>query len=121
MSSLFPLQAKDVVFGYGTRVVLDGVTLTASAGQRLGLVGENGSGKSTLLRLLAGREEPRSGEGRRGPDVGFLLQELPFSLEATFADVLDDALAELRAAAARLDALTAAMPDRPDAPAVLAA
>src|SRR5436305_923045 len=45
--SLF-LQAKDVVFGYGARIVLDGISLTASAGQRLGLVGENGVGKSTL-------------------------------------------------------------------------
>ena len=119
MSTLFPLQAKDVVFGYGTRVVLDGVSLTASAGQRLGLVGENGSGKSTLLRLLAGLEEPRSGEVLRGPDVGFLLQELPFPMDATFGDVLDDALAEIRVATARLDELTAAMTDRPDDAAVL--
>ncbi|WP_206788267.1 ABC-F family ATP-binding cassette domain-containing protein [Amycolatopsis sp. MtRt-6] len=119
MSPVFPLQAKDVVFGYGTRVVLDGVSLTASAGQRLGLVGENGTGKSTLLRLLAGLEEPRSGEVLRGPDVGFLLQELPFPMDATFADVLDDALAEIRAATARLDELTAAMTDRPDDAGVL--
>jgi macrolide transport system ATP-binding/permease protein len=119
MSTLFPLQAKDVVFGYGIRVVLDGVSLTASAGQRLGLVGENGTGKSTLLRLLAGLEEPRSGEVLRGPDVGFLLQELPYRMDATFADVVDDALAEIRAATARLDELTAAMTDRPDDGAVL--
>ncbi|WIX91614.1 ABC-F family ATP-binding cassette domain-containing protein [Amycolatopsis sp. DG1A-15b] len=119
MSTLFPLQAKDVVFGYGTRVVLDGVSLTASAGQRLGLVGENGTGKSTLLRLLAGLEEPRSGEVLRGPDVGFLLQELPHPPDATFADVLDGALAEIRAAAARLDELTTAMTDRPDDEGVL--
>ncbi|WP_328616325.1 ATP-binding cassette domain-containing protein [Amycolatopsis sp. NBC_00355] len=120
MSTLvFPVQAKDVVFGYGTRVVLDGVSLTASAGQRLGLVGENGTGKSTLLRLLAGLEEPRSGEVLRGPDVGFLLQELPFSPDGTFAAVVDAALAEIRAATVRLDELTTAMTERPDDAAVL--
>ncbi|SEO79670.1 ABC-F family ATP-binding cassette domain-containing protein [Amycolatopsis saalfeldensis] len=116
--SLF-LQAKDVVFGYGTHTVLDGVSLTASAGQRLGLVGENGSGKSTLLRLLSGLEVPRSGEIVRGDDLGFLLQELPFPGTATFADVVDSALAEIRSAAGRLERLTSAMADRPDDPALL--
>ncbi|HEY2058217.1 MAG TPA: ABC-F family ATP-binding cassette domain-containing protein [Amycolatopsis sp.] len=116
--SLF-LQAKDVVFGYGTHTVLDGVSLTASAGQRIGLVGENGSGKSTLLRLLAGLEVPRSGEIVRGDDLGFLLQELPFPGTATFADVVDGALAEIRSAAGRLERLTAAMADRPEDPELL--
>ncbi len=113
------LQAKDVVFGYGARIVLDWISLTASAGQRLGLVGENGSGKSTLLRLLAGLSEPRTGEIRRGDDLGFLVQELPFPASATMTDVIDDALAEIRAAAGRLDELTAAMTERPDDAAVL--
>ncbi|MGW4490298.1 ABC-F family ATP-binding cassette domain-containing protein [Amycolatopsis sp. NPDC004368] len=113
------LKAVDVVFGYGARTVLDGVSLTASAGRRLGLVGENGTGKSTLLRLLAGLEQPRSGEILRGDDVGFLLQELPFAPSATFGHVLDHALADIRAAAARLDTLTAAMTDRPDDAGVL--
>ena len=113
------LQAKDVVFGYGTHTVLDGVSLTASAGQRIGLVGENGSGKSTLLRLLAGLEVPRSGEVVRGDDLGFLLQELPFPGTATFADVLDGALAEIRSAAEQLERLTSAMADRPEDPELL--
>ncbi|MFE0020715.1 ABC-F family ATP-binding cassette domain-containing protein [Amycolatopsis sp. NPDC059021] len=119
MSRTLSLQANDLVFGYGARVVLNGVSITASAGQRVGLVGENGAGKSTLLRLLAGLEEPRSGEIRRGEDLGFLLQELPFPATATFSDVIDDALAEIRAATVRLDELTATMAERPDDVAVL--
>lgn len=119
MSSSLSLIAKDLVHSYGDRVVLDGVDLTASAGQRLGLVGENGVGKSTLLRLLAGVEEPDAGEVLRGDDLGFLLQELPFSLTARFSDVVDDALAEIRQASARLDELTGALAERPDDAAVL--
>ncbi|HUS62233.1 MAG TPA: ABC-F family ATP-binding cassette domain-containing protein [Acidimicrobiales bacterium] len=52
------------------------LSLTVSAGDRLGVVGLNGTGKSTLLRVIAGAGEPESGVVRRGRDVrvGFLEQ-----------------------------------------------
>ncbi|MGB0095123.1 MAG: ATP-binding cassette domain-containing protein, partial [Solirubrobacteraceae bacterium] len=56
------LRARDVRKGFGDGAVLDGVSLTVTAGQRLGVIGDNGAGKSTLLRLLAGRLVPDSGE-----------------------------------------------------------
>ncbi|MBN6039391.1 ABC-F family ATP-binding cassette domain-containing protein [Amycolatopsis sp. 195334CR] len=114
MSVSLSLQARDLTFSYGDRVVFDGLDLTASAGQRLGLVGENGVGKSTLLRLLAGLEEPHAGSVRRGADLGFLVQELPFPGDARFSDVIDDALSEIRDAAARLDRLTAQLAVAPE-------
>ncbi|MET0135371.1 MAG: ABC-F family ATP-binding cassette domain-containing protein [Kibdelosporangium sp.] len=92
------LVARDLDKVYGDRRVLNGVSLTASPGQRLGLVGENGVGKSTLLRLLAGIEQPDSGEITRPPDRGFLAQELPYPLDSTVSEVVDSALAEIRAA-----------------------
>jgi ATP-binding cassette subfamily F protein uup len=46
---------------YGTRTVLDGVSLGIAEGDRIGVVGRNGGGKSTLLRLLAKLEEPDRG------------------------------------------------------------
>ncbi|MGC7099651.1 ABC-F family ATP-binding cassette domain-containing protein [Amycolatopsis lurida] len=114
MSISLSLQARDLTFSYGDRVVFDGLDLTASAGQRLGLVGENGVGKSTLLRLLAGLEEPHAGSVRRGADIGFLLQELPFPGDARFSDVIDEALSEIRDAAARLDRLTEQLAAAPE-------
>jgi len=44
------------------------------------LVGENGAGKSTLLRLLAGTEDPDSGQVTRPADIGSLHQETPPSV-----------------------------------------
>jgi ATP-binding cassette subfamily F protein uup len=46
---------------YGTRTLLDGVSLGVGEGDRVGVVGRNGDGKSTLLRLLARREPPDEG------------------------------------------------------------
>ena len=65
----FPLLASDLVRTLGARRVLDGVSLTAAPGQRIGLIGENGAGKSTLLRLLAGADEPDAGTVVRPPDT----------------------------------------------------
>ncbi|MFC9690113.1 ABC-F family ATP-binding cassette domain-containing protein [Kribbella sp. NPDC056951] len=47
--------------GFGTRVLLDSVSLGVGRGDRVGVVGRNGDGKSTLLSVLARREEPDSG------------------------------------------------------------
>ncbi|CAL9438987.1 ABC-F family ATP-binding cassette domain-containing protein [Streptomyces sp. enrichment culture] len=46
---------------YGTRALLDGVSLGVSEGDRIGVVGRNGDGKTTLIRVLAKLEEADSG------------------------------------------------------------
>ncbi len=51
------------------RPLFTDISLTMSTGDRLGIVGINGTGKSTLLRVLAGRQEPETGELRPGKDV----------------------------------------------------
>ncbi|MEV5597162.1 ABC-F family ATP-binding cassette domain-containing protein [Streptomyces sp. NPDC052496] len=108
------LLAHDLVRTLGTRRVLDGVSLTVSPGRCVGLIGENGVGKSTLLRLLAGVDEPDSGQVTRPDDLGFLHQEMPFDSGTTIARVLDDALREARADLAELDRLTRLLADTPD-------
>ncbi|WP_328897887.1 ABC-F family ATP-binding cassette domain-containing protein [Streptomyces sp. NBC_00236] len=107
------LLAHDLVRTFGARRVLDGVSLTASPGHRVGLIGENGVGKSTLLRLLAGADEPDSGSVTRPADVGFLHQEMAFKAGSTITDVLDDALREARADLAELDRLSALLAGTP--------
>ncbi|MFI0241040.1 ABC-F family ATP-binding cassette domain-containing protein [Streptomyces sp. NPDC016845] len=99
------LLAHDLIRTLGTRRVLDGVSLTASPGHRIGLIGENGVGKSTLLRLLAGADTPDAGTVERPHDLGFLHQEMAYDAGTTLADVLDDALREARNDLAELERL----------------
>jgi iron complex transport system ATP-binding protein len=58
-----------VSFSYGSRSVLDSVSLCAGEGEFLALLGINGSGKSTLLDVISGFRKPEAGtvtiRGRR--------------------------------------------------------
>ena len=63
------LAARNISKSFGDTVVLDGVSLTVSPRDRIGVLGPNGIGKSTLLRLLAGIEQPDSGAVSREPET----------------------------------------------------
>jgi cobalamin transport system ATP-binding protein len=58
------VEVKEASFAYGARAALDGVSLSAQAGELVGLVGPNGAGKSTLVRLVAGLAAPSGGSVR---------------------------------------------------------
>jgi ABC-type Fe3+/spermidine/putrescine transport system ATPase subunit len=56
------LEVRAVAKRFGAREVLKKISLNIAAGEFLTLLGESGSGKTTLLRLIAGFEQPTSGE-----------------------------------------------------------
>ncbi len=56
------LRLEDASAGYAGQPVLEGIGITISPGDRIGLLGKNGSGKSTFIRLLAGEVDPLAGK-----------------------------------------------------------
>ncbi|HET6731138.1 ABC-F family ATP-binding cassette domain-containing protein, partial [Mycobacterium sp.] len=74
MANLINVERATV--GYGTRTLLDAVSLGIDEGDAIGVVGRNGDGKTTLLQVLTGTREPDSGRVTHtsGLSVGYLRQ-----------------------------------------------
>ncbi|KAK9815778.1 hypothetical protein WJX72_009325 [[Myrmecia] bisecta] len=74
----------------GENVLFEGLTFTVGRGEKLAVVGPNGVGKSSLLRILAGADEPDSGQAnrRKGMTVGYLAQEPEFDDNCTVIDAV---------------------------------
>ena len=72
-----PLEASDLSKSYGSLEVFTGVDLAIDRGANVVVLGLNGAGKTTLLRLLAGIEEPDTGEVHpgHGLKLGYYAQE----------------------------------------------
>jgi iron(III) transport system ATP-binding protein len=56
------LTLSNVSKSFGTQTVLKGLSLDVADGEFVAVLGSSGSGKTTLLRLIAGFDEPDSGE-----------------------------------------------------------
>ena len=56
------IEFKGVTKSFGERVLIDSLSMNIPAGAIVGIIGPNGAGKSTLFKLIAGREQPDSGE-----------------------------------------------------------
>jgi len=84
------VNAERLSLAFGTRILLDEVSLGLSSGDVVGVVGRNGDGKSTLLQLLTGRREPDSGQVVRnsGASIGYLGQDEAFAADASIRDVV---------------------------------
>ena len=62
-----PLTAAELSKSYGSLEVFTDVDLAIDRGSRVVILGLNGAGKTTLLRILAGVDQPDTGEVAPGP------------------------------------------------------
>jgi phospholipid/cholesterol/gamma-HCH transport system ATP-binding protein len=72
-SSPFLVELRDLTFGYGERVILNGVSFGVPRGKVTALMGVSGGGKTTVLRLIGGQLRAQAGALLfDGQDVGAL-------------------------------------------------
>lgn len=80
------VECLNVSFNRGSRMVLDGISLSVAQGEFVALIGHNGAGKSTLIKLCLGLITPKKGkvkvlDGKPGTSpvsVGYLPENVSF-------------------------------------------
>jgi len=98
------------------RQVLSNISLSFLPGAKIGVLGPNGAGKSTVLRIMAGKEEPSSGQADLAPGatVGLLEQEPELDPKKTVRENVEDGVRELRDLLDRFNQISASFAE-PDA------
>ncbi len=95
------------------RHLLTDISLSFFPGAKIGVLGLNGSGKSTLLRIMAGLDTEFDGEAtpQAGIKIGLLPQEPQLDPDKDVRGNIEEALAEVKQALERLNAVYAAYAD----------
>lgn len=86
------LSVENLAKSYGIQVLFEGVNFGIEKGQKMALVAKNGSGKTTLMRILAGLDEPDSGQVvfRKGIKISYLDQNPVFTKGASIREIVND-------------------------------
>ncbi len=97
----YSVDVRGLNKSFGTKHVVNDVSLTVARGEIFGFLGPNGSGKTTTIRLMCGLLTPDSGEGtclgydiRRQQDeikkrVGYMTQRFSFWEDLSIRENLD--------------------------------
>jgi ATP-binding cassette, subfamily F, member 3 len=109
------IQLENVSKGYGGQVLFRDVGWRIADRERIGLVGPNGAGKTTLCRILAGLEEPDSGQVSRprAATVGYLPQEAAGSVVGSVLVEALSGFAEVWALEREMEEVAAALETSP--------
>ncbi len=63
------IEFVNVSKSFGDKVLIDDLSFKVPPGAIVGIIGPNGAGKSTLFKMIAGKEQPDSGEVKIGQTV----------------------------------------------------
>ncbi|KAH9606267.1 hypothetical protein KSS87_020102 [Heliosperma pusillum] len=100
------IRLENISKGYKGVTVLKNVSWEVKKGEKVGLVGVNGAGKTTQLRIIAGLEEPDSGnviKAKNNMKIAFLSQEFEVSLSRTVKEEFTSAFKEEMEVAGKIE------------------
>ncbi len=95
------ISVRNLVKRFGTKTVVDHVSMDVATGEIVGFLGPNGSGKTTTIRIICGLLTPDEGEGsvlghdlrtealRIKREVGYMTQRFSFYEDLTIAENLE--------------------------------
>jgi ATP-binding cassette subfamily F protein 3 len=111
------ITAHNLSKAYGLSPILENITFSINAGERVGLIGPNGSGKSTLMRLLTGQEKPDNGSIMLNPPtlrIGYLAQGFLPDEDQTLGELLHQTVGDPDELEAELGKLALALAENPE-------
>ncbi|MBI5592268.1 MAG: ABC-F family ATP-binding cassette domain-containing protein [Deltaproteobacteria bacterium] len=84
------ISVENLTKSFGKYVLFDGISFKLNSRERIGLVGRNGHGKTTLFRLIAGMDQPDSGNilTPRGYRIGYVQQHIDFSKRTVLEEAM---------------------------------
>ena len=99
------LQVQDVAKSFGDLMLFRDISFGLVKDQKTALIAKNGAGKTTLLRILAGKENPDTGQVifRNDISVGYLAQEPQLDMEKSIHDLVFQSANEVLSAIHRYE------------------
>lgn len=90
------IRLRNIHVGFGGPAILESISVSIEAGERLCLLGRNGTGKSTLLKVISGEVKADSGdlEFKQNLNIAVLDQEPRGDLQGSIFDVVAIGLGE---------------------------
>ena len=84
------LSVENISKAFGERIILENISFGINKDQKIAFIAKNGTGKTTLLNIIAGKDQPDSGQVvfRKGIHIGFLSQNLSFNEELTVEETI---------------------------------
>ena len=84
------LSVENISKVFGERIILENISFGINKDQKIAFIAKNGTGKTTLLNIIAGKDQPDSGQVvfRKGIHIGFLSQNPSFNEELTVEETI---------------------------------